>query len=609
MSSAEAELEGVAQSMRMSREFALLGNYDSSLVWFDDVVSKIQRFLHKTRDVALREKWASIKEDLTTEAKIIKDINAELQMFKEPPGTLNRFGTAANNEDDDGLVPGSGRGPGWDSSIVVPPRPSHARDVWPPPAPVAPRLRALSSTASQEINSTASNTGNSGFNNLKHNNNTNNNSSSSSLGVRESLPNWALRNSTNNHPTAGGRRSTGGSSSGGGISKPAPVGVSGTKWARSAPVPMQNNNQQQQQQPRQPVPQSRIVHRGDEAPSRSTPSRGRRGGARGGGSNHAVRMSAHPDGRPRFPCLEADLELVEMLEKDIMDKAPVTKWDEIAGLAEAKRLLEEAVVLPHLMPDYFKGLRRPWRGVLMFGPPGTGKTLLAKAVAAQCGTTFFNVGASTLASKYRGDSEKLVRLLFEMARFYAPSTIFVDEIDSLCSLRGVAGEHESSRRVKSELLTQMDGVADEGADGGERKMVMVLAATNFPWELDDALRRRLEKRIYIPLPDKPSRVELLKINMRGLSTDPNIDLDQLADKLAGYSGADITHVSRDAAMASMRSRIKGKTPEEIKNMSRDEVEQPITQQDFEVALSKIRSAVGGSEVERYIKWMNEFGSA
>ena len=323
-------------------------------------------------------------------------------------------------------------------------------------------------------------------------------------------------------------------------------------------------------------------------------------------NNINLLFSGDEEPKPTFDGSGYDTDLVEMLERDIVQKDPNIHWDDIADLAEAKRLLEEAVVLPMWMPDFFKGIRRPWRGVLMVGPPGTGKTMLAKAVATECGTTFFNVSSSTLTSKYRGESEKLVRLLFEMARFYAPSTIFIDEIDSLCSRRGSESEHEASRRVKSELLVQMDGMSSITDEPG--KVVMVLAATNFPWDIDEALRRRLEKRIYIPLPTLEGREALLAINLKEVKTVEDLDLKSVARRLDGYSGADITNVCRDASMMSMRRKIAGLKPMEIKNLNQDELDMPVSKQDFMEAVQKCNKSVSKEDLEKYEKWMEEFGS-
>jgi katanin p60 ATPase-containing subunit A1 len=254
---------------------------------------------------------------------------------------------------------------------------------------------------------------------------------------------------------------------------------------------------------------------------------------------------------------------------------------------------------------------------------GTGKTMLAKAVASECNTTFFSVSASTLSSKYRGESEKMVRILFEMARYYTPATIFFDEIDSLAGSRGAASEHESSRKVKTELMVQMDGVEgdeegeDENGNKKEKKTVIVLAATNCPWDLDEALRRRLEKRIYIPLPEEEGRRELFRINMKSVEVDDDVDLDELAQKCGGYSGADVANVCRDASMMSVRrimesARKKGLNKEEMQAMLKNEKEAlntAVSREDFIVALSKVSKSVSENDLLRFKEWMAEFGSA
>ena len=182
------------------------------------------------------------------------------------------------------------------------------------------------------------------------------------------------------------------------------------------------------------------------------------------------------------------------LEGAIVKEKPNVKWDDVAGLEGAKEALKEAVILPAKFPQLFTGKRRPWKGILLYGPPGTGKSYLAKAVATEADSTFYSVSSSDLLSKWVGESEKLVKNLFEMARETSPSIVFIDEIDSLCGSRS-DGENESSRRVKTEFLVQMQGV------GNSHDGILVLGATNTPWSLDPAMRRRFEKRIYISFPE------------------------------------------------------------------------------------------------------------
>lgn len=321
------------------------------------------------------------------------------------------------------------------------------------------------------------------------------------------------------------------------------------------------------------------------------------------------KKGAAPEGKKKGEYSGPDADLYNMLERDMLDGSPGVRWSDIAGLQEAKRVLEEATVLPLIMPEFFTGIRRPVKGVLMFGPPGTGKTMLAKAVATECQCTFFTVSSSTLASKYRGESERMVRVLFDMARQHAPSAIFIDEIDSLCTQRGAQGEHEASRRVKSELLTQVDGC--HGTEGEERQHVIVLAATNFPWDIDEALRRRLEKRIYIPLPGPSERTELLKINVKGIDIADDIDFDAITGQLDGYSGDDITNICRDAAMNGMRRRIAGKTPDEIREMREKgmaAMKEPITMDDFRQAIRKINPSVSKEDIRRHEEWLAVYGS-
>ncbi|XP_057177901.1 katanin p60 ATPase-containing subunit A-like 2 isoform X5 [Triplophysa rosa] len=303
-------------------------------------------------------------------------------------------------------------------------------------------------------------------------------------------------------------------------------------------------------------------------------------------------------------------ELAAVISRDIYLHNPNVCWDDIIGLEAAKRLVKEAVVYPIKYPQLFTGILSPWKGLLLYGPPGTGKTMLAKAVATECNTTFFNISASSIVSKWRGDSEKLVRVLFELARFHAPSTIFLDELESVMSQRGVGqgSEHEGSRRMKTELLVQMDGLARSN------DLVFVLAASNLPWELDHAMLRRLEKRILVGLPSAPARQAMIShwlppvSNTSAVELRTELDYNMLAQETEGYSGSDIRLVCKEAAMRPVRkifdaleNHIEGQS-----NMPVIELE-TVTTADFQDVIAHTKPSAR-CLTDRYSAWEREYES-
>lgn len=296
--------------------------------------------------------------------------------------------------------------------------------------------------------------------------------------------------------------------------------------------------------------------------------------------------------------------LGETLSRDIVRGNPDVKWESIKGLENAKRLLKEAVVMPIKYPKYFTGLLSPWKGILLFGPPGTGKTMLAKAVATECNTTFFNISASSVVSKWRGDSEKCIKVLFDLARHHAPSTIFLDEIDAIISQRGGEGrsEHEASRRLKTELLIQMDGLTRS------EELVFVLAATNLPWELDAAMLRRLEKRILVPLPELEARRAMFEELLPRQHGEDALPYDVLVERSEGYSGSDIRLLCKEAAMQPLR-RLMTVLEDRQEVVPEDELPKvgPVTPDDIETALKNTRPSAH-LHAHRYDKFNVDYGS-
>ena len=285
----------------------------------------------------------------------------------------------------------------------------------------------------------------------------------------------------------------------------------------------------------------------------------------------------------------------QKIESEIMVKNPGVKFSDIIGMEDMKQTLYEIIVVPTIRPDLFTGVRKPQRGILIFGPPGTGKTLVAKAIASECNSTFFNISASSLTSKWVGESEKTVKSLFKIAYKKAPSIIFIDEIDSILSKRSES-ENEATKRLKTEFLIQFDGLGSNTS-----AKLLVIAATNRPMDLDEALLRRLPKRVYCGPLDEKGRFQFIKKVINRVETNlSDDDIMDIAKKTNDYSNSDLMEMCREAAYQPVREL----SMEEIMKIQKF---RPLVKNDLLYAVKKIRGTLSQKVKDDLRKWNEQFG--
>ncbi|MCD6088201.1 CDC48 family AAA ATPase [Candidatus Bathyarchaeota archaeon] len=298
--------------------------------------------------------------------------------------------------------------------------------------------------------------------------------------------------------------------------------------------------------------------------------------------------------------MEALKDVEPSAMREVLVEVPSVKWNDIGGLKEAKLELQEAVEWPLKYSEIFERMdARPPKGILLYGPPGTGKTLLAKAVANESEANFISIKGPEVLSKWVGESERAIREVFRKAKQAAPSIIFFDEIDAIAPTRGSgAGDSKVTERVISQLLTEMDGLE-------ELRGVVVIAATNRPDIIDPALLRpgRFDKLLYIPPPDLEARKEILKIHTRRKPLADDVNLDEIAERTEGYTGADLEAVCNTAVMLAIREHIvnSGNPEEARKNAEKLK----ICRRHFEEALRRVKP-ISQRELDMYERISKEF---
>jgi len=271
-----------------------------------------------------------------------------------------------------------------------------------------------------------------------------------------------------------------------------------------------------------------------------------------------------------------------------VSEKPKLRFDDIAGLEDVKEQIRVKMILPFTYPEKAKTYKvKSGGGILLYGPPGTGKTMIAKAVAGELDATFFAIAPSEILNKWVGESEKNIRKLFESARQSAKAVVFIDEVESLIPKRRDAEAGGVMARVVPQILAELDGF-----EAREGQSVMFMGATNEPWNIDYAMLRpgRLDEKIYIGLPDPTARRKILELNLKDIPQDGTIDLDALARRLEGYSGADVSYLCRKTAEQTFLEAVGQAT------------DRPLTGSDFDRVLKSLRPSVSVGDLERFKKF-------
>jgi len=300
--------------------------------------------------------------------------------------------------------------------------------------------------------------------------------------------------------------------------------------------------------------------------------------------------------------------------RETIVEIPNITWDDIGGLEDTKKDLQEMILYPIEHPDKFQKFgMSPSKGVLFYGPPGCGKTLMAKAVANECSSNFISVKGPELLTMWFGESEGNVREVFDKARSASPCVLFFDELDSVGVARSSGGGGDAGGagdRVLNQLLTEMDGA-------GSKKNLFFIGATNRPEILDEALIRpgRLDQLIYIPLPDKVARIGIIKAVLRKSPVAQNVRMEFLADQCEGFSGADMTELCQRATKAAIRESIAAEEDRKKLMTNEDEVmemEDPvpvITRVHFEEAMANARRSVTEYDLAKFEQFRTKFDPA